>query len=57
MRRFLADWSDDIAPAWRKTLQGVEPDYDAIAEQLTLNKNEPIFPGRRGHALESLRLR
>jgi len=49
MRKFLDGWLDDVPGAWRSSLDNIEPDVGAIAEETTLADDEIIFPGRRGH--------
>ena len=46
----FAGWREDLAPAWRHVLGGVEPGFDAVDPSLTLEPWEPIFPARRGRA-------
>ena len=48
MRDILAGWRQDLDPAWRAVLAGVEPDFDAIDPDLTLDVWEPVFPVRQG---------
>ncbi len=49
MGDFLSDWRTDISDSWRGALDGVEPELGAIGNTLTLEDNETIFPGRKGH--------
>ena len=44
----FAGWREDLDPAWRGVLGGVEPGFDAVDPSLTLEPWEPIFPARRG---------
>ena len=46
----LAGWREDLAPAWRHVLGGIEPGFDAVDPSLALEPWEPIFPTRRGRA-------
>ena len=46
----LAGWREDLDPAWRGVLGGVEPGFDAVDPSLTVEAWEPIFPARRGRA-------
>jgi uracil-DNA glycosylase len=46
---FLSDWRDDLSSSWGGALDGVEPKLSAIDTALTLENNETIFPGRKGH--------
>lgn len=48
MREILADWRDDLDPAWRGVLDGVEPGFERIDPSLVLEPWEPVFPPRRG---------
>jgi len=48
MKKFLADWQDDVNASWRSVLDGVEPALSAIDNKLTLEEKETIFPGRKG---------
>jgi len=47
MRELLADWPEDLPPAWRRMLGGTVLGFDALDETLTLEAWEPIFPTRR----------
>jgi uracil-DNA glycosylase len=49
MKAFLTDWQDDVSASWRTLLDGVEPELSAIPTSLTLEDDETIFPGRKGH--------
>lgn len=49
LRDFLNDWQDDVPDAWKAALAGAGPDFDAVAEHLTLEPHERIYPLRRGH--------
>lgn len=51
MRAFLKDWRGDVAPTWHAVLNGVEPAFDLIREDLVLRDDEIVFPGRRELAL------
>jgi uracil-DNA glycosylase len=48
MREILAGWRDDLDPAWRGILDGVEPGFERIDPGLVLAAGEPVFPPRRG---------
>jgi uracil-DNA glycosylase len=48
MKKFLADWRDDLDASWQGVLEGAEPALQAIPESLTLDDGEAIFPGRKG---------
>lgn len=52
MRSFLENWRNDITPAWRGVLEGVEPAFDQVRDDLVLRDGETIFPGRRGSPLD-----
>ena len=49
MKKFLTDWQDDVNASWRTALNDVEPALNAIGTGLTLEDDETIFPGRKGH--------
>lgn len=46
----FAGWRDDLEPAWRSVLDGVDLGFDAVDPALALEPWEPIFPARRGRA-------
>ena len=46
---FLTDWRDDLSESWQSALDGAEPKLGAVASALTLEDDETIFPGRKGH--------
>jgi uracil-DNA glycosylase len=48
MREILADWRDDLPPAWQKVVAGADLGFDAIDPSLKLEAWEPVFPVRRG---------
>ena len=48
MREVLVGWSGDLDPSWQAVVGGVEPGYDRIDPELTLEPWEPVFPVRRG---------
>ncbi len=48
MKSFLQDWQQDVAPAWRSLLSGVEPDFEAIDPTLQTTADDVVFPGRKG---------
>jgi uracil-DNA glycosylase len=48
MRDILAGWQQDLDPAWRAVVDGVELGYGAIDPALVLEPWEPVFPVRRG---------
>ena len=50
LEQTFAGWREDVDPAWRGVLDGVEPGLDAVDPTLTLEPWEPIFPARRGRA-------
>ena len=47
LREMLSGWQADLAPEWRKVLDGVQLAFDAVDERLELHPWEPIFPARR----------
>src|SRR5687768_11583800 len=49
VQSFLQDWRSDVSSSWSDVLEGAEPDVWAIDEALTLEEDETIFPGRKGH--------
>lgn len=51
MRELLAGWRADLPEVWSQVLEGVEPAFEDVDEQLELHPWEPIFPSRRGFAL------
>ncbi len=44
----FAGWREDVEPAWRAVLGGVDLGFDAVDPALDLAPWEPIFPARRG---------
>ena len=44
----FAGWREDLEPAWRSVMDGVDLGFDAVDTSLTLEPWEPIFPARRG---------
>ena len=50
LEQTFAGWREDVEPAWRSVLDGVELGFDAVDPALTLEPWEPIFPARRGRA-------
>ena len=44
----FAGWREDVEPAWRRVLDGVDLGFEAVDPTLTLEPWEPIFPARRG---------
>jgi uracil-DNA glycosylase len=55
LRDFAGGWSNDLADGWASALNGVQPNSDAVRDDLTFDPAEPIFPSRRGHALAGAR--
>jgi uracil-DNA glycosylase len=49
MDAFLSGWRNDLSESWRGTLAGAEPNLSGIDSTLTLEDNETISPGRKGH--------
>ena len=47
LQETLVDWEQDLDPDWQETLGNVELDFDGVADELTLEPWEPIFPSRR----------
>lgn len=47
LRELLLDWRADISREWLEVLDGVEPAFDDVDEQLEIHPWEPIFPSRR----------
>ena len=47
LRETLSGWQADLAPEWRKVLDGVQLAFDAVDARLELHPWEPIFPSRR----------
>jgi len=47
LRTFLAEWKNDLSPAWRQAIGEASPDFDAVRDDLLLRETETIFPGRR----------
>lgn len=52
---FLSDWRDDLSESWRGALDGAEPKLSAVDNALTLEDDETIFPGRKGHTAPGAR--
>ena len=48
LEQTFAGWREDVDPAWRGVLDGVDLGFDAVDPVLTLEPWEPIFPARRG---------
>jgi uracil-DNA glycosylase len=48
MRDILADWRQDLDPAWRAVADGAELGFDHVDSGLGLEPWEPVFPARRG---------
>jgi len=48
LERFLLGWRDDLSPAWRAVLDGIDPAFRRVPEELVLPDDEIIFPARRG---------
>lgn len=48
---YLNHWRNDLPGSWRGVLEGVEPAFDWVREDLFLHDGETIFPGRRGAAV------
>ena len=48
---FLDNWRNDVVAGWRQALDGVEPAFDQVRDDLLLHEGEVIFPGRHGSAL------
>jgi uracil-DNA glycosylase len=48
MREVLADWPEDLDPAWRAAIGETDLGFEAIDPGLTLEPWEPVFPVRRG---------
>src|SRR5579864_8699560 len=48
LREILADWPDDLPPAWRALCGGVRLGFDDVDADLELEYWEPVFPPRRG---------
>jgi uracil DNA glycosylase len=55
LRDFAGGWSNDLADGWPSALNGVQPNSDAVRDDLTFDPAEPIFPSRRGNALAGAR--
>ncbi len=51
LHELLLDWRADLSQEWRRVLDGVEPAFDDVDEQLELCPWEPIFPSRRNFPL------
>ena len=51
LRKLLTDWRVDLPDAWSQVLEGVDPAFDDVDEQLELHPWEPIFPSRRHFTL------
>ncbi len=47
LRETLVDWHEDLAPEWHHLFSDVELGFDAVAEDLSIDPWEPIFPQRR----------
>lgn len=52
MESFLDGWREDVAPAWRDLLEGVEPAFADVDLSLSIEPDETIFPGRKGRPPE-----
>jgi uracil-DNA glycosylase len=48
MRNILAEWREDLDPAWRGVVADAELGFDHMDPELTLRPGEPVFPARRG---------
>jgi uracil-DNA glycosylase len=48
MLKILQGWGDDLSPSWRTFFAAVEPDFEAISEDLTFDPAEPVIPSRKG---------
>ena len=55
LEQTFTGWRDDVNPAWRDVVDGVELGFDSVDETLTLEPWEPIFPARKGRAFPGLR--
>ena len=51
LRELLVEWRADLPGVWFQVLEGVEPAFNDVDEQLELHPWEPIFPSRRDFAL------
>ena len=47
VERNLHQWRDDLPTAWRKSLEGVEPKFDAIPRHASIEQDAQIVPARR----------
>jgi uracil-DNA glycosylase len=55
LTEFLTDWRDDLAPAWRTTLQDIEPAFANVRDDLEFSPEQPIYPSRRASPLPAAR--
>ncbi len=44
LERYLHQWRDHLSTAWRDRLDGVEPDFDAVPRDASLDRNAQIVP-------------
>jgi uracil-DNA glycosylase len=51
LEEMLDGWKDDLSPAWKAALAGVEPDFAAVDADLEHESWEPIFPARKGKVI------
>ncbi|MFM9923210.1 hypothetical protein VLK31_09490 [Variovorax sp. H27-G14] len=54
LQETLADWPNDLPPAWRAALGDVALDFAGIDPALDLHAWEPIFPARKGRQLAGM---
>ncbi|HEV7880417.1 hypothetical protein [Bradyrhizobium sp.] len=55
LNEFLIDWRNDLAPAWRTTLQDIEPAFANVRNDLLFSAEQPIYPSRRASPLQGAR--
>jgi uracil-DNA glycosylase len=49
LKQHLAEWQDDLAPAWHPYLEKVELDWPKVVPAALLKSSERIIPLRKGH--------
>src|SRR5262245_64849125 len=55
VERHLDGWRSDLSAPWRALLDGAEPDLAAITDDLTIEPDEVVIPGRKGRPAATAR--
>jgi uracil-DNA glycosylase len=55
LRTRLQSWEADLAPEWKDALADVKFDFDGVDEQLRLQDDDVLIPGRRGQPVAGAR--